>query len=195
MGVRLFAAIVPPADAVEHLDAFLEPRRDSASRGSGIRWTLAEQFHVTLAFLPSVPDHLVDEYGDRLADGLARIPVPVVSLAGPVAFPDAAGTRALAVGVMPETEGADVVLERMAGRARNAAVTVGTEVDGQRFRPHVTIARLRRPADTTSWVRLLETYTGPEWPVLEATVFASHLGQGPGNRPRYEVMAEIPLGQ
>ena len=41
-------------------------------------------------------------------------------------------------------------------------------------------------------MRLLETYTGPEWPVLEAAVIASHLGEGPGNRPRYETVAEIP---
>lgn len=188
---RLFAAIVPPADAVEHLDSFLDPRREAGE----FRWTLAEQFHITLAFMASVEEHLVDEYVDRLADGLARTPVPVVRLAGPVAFPNAAGTRALGVGVVPETEGADVVLERMAGRARNAAVTVGTEVDGQRFRPHVTIARLRRPADTTSWIRVLETYTGPEWPVIEATVIASHLGEGPHGRPRYETVAEIPLAQ
>ncbi|WP_322937281.1 RNA 2',3'-cyclic phosphodiesterase [Nocardioides bizhenqiangii] len=188
---RLFSAIVPASDAVEHLDAFLEPRRASAE----FRWTLPEQFHVTLAFMPSVADHLVDEYAERLAGGLARIPVPVLRLAGPVAFPNAAETRALAVGLVPESEGADVVLERMAGRARNAAVAVGTEVDGQRFRPHLTIARLRRTADTTNWVRLLETYTGPEWPVLAATVIVSHLGEGPGNRPRYETVAEIPLGQ
>lgn len=191
MGTRLFAAVVPPADAVEHLDEFLEPRRESAE----FRWTRPEQFHITLAFMPSVPEHLVDEYGERLADGLARTPVPVVRLAGPVVFPNAAETRALAVDVVPESEGAHVVLERMAGRARNAAVAVGTEVDGQRFRPHLTIARLRRPADTTNWVRLLETYTGPEWPVIEVAVIASHLGQGPGGRPRYETVAEIPLGQ
>jgi len=189
--VRLFAAIVPPADAVEHLDEFLEPRRAA----SEFRWTLAEQFHVTLAFMPSVPEHLIDEYGDRLADGLTRTPVPVLRLAGPVTFPNPAETRLLGVGVMPESEGADVVLERMAGRARNAAVTVGTVVDGQRFRPHLSIARLRRPADTTNWVRLLETYTGPEWPVIEVALIASHLGQGPGGRPRYETLAEIPLGQ
>lgn len=191
MGTRLFAAVVPPADAVEHLDEFLEPRRESAE----FRWTRPEQFHITLAFMPSVPEHLVDEYGERLADGLARTPVPVVRLAGPVVFPNAAETRALAVDVVPESEGAHVVLERMAGRASNAAVAVGTEVDGQRFRPHLTIARLRRPADTTNWVRLLETYTGPEWPVIEVAVIVSHLGQGPGGRPRYETVAEIPLGQ
>ena len=195
MGARLFAGIVPPADVVEHLDGFLDPRRDAVRDESALRWTIAEQFHVTLAFLPDVAENLVDDYVDRLADGLARTPIPVLRLAGPVAFPTVHETRALAVGVVPESEGADVVLERMAGRARNAAVSVGTEVDGQRFRPHLTIARLRRKDDTTSWVRLLETYTGPEWPVLEVAVIASHLGQGPGGRPRYETLAEIPLGQ
>lgn len=189
MGTRLFAAIVPPEDAIEHLDGFLDPRREAAD----FRWVLADQLHVTLAFMPSVEDHRVDEYVDRLADGLARTPVPVLQLGGPVTFPDAHRTRVLAAGVLPVSEGADVVLERMAGRARNAAVTVGTEVDGQRFRPHLSLARLRQPADTTNWVRLLETYAGPEWPVIEVAVIASHLGEGPGNRPRYETMAEIPL--
>ncbi|WP_183095067.1 RNA 2',3'-cyclic phosphodiesterase [Nocardioides stalactiti] len=195
MGTRLFAAIVPPADAVEHLDAFLEPRRDATADDSSMRWTSAEQFHVTLAFMADVADHLVDDYVDRLADGMARTPIPVLRLAGPVVFPNAAETRALAVGVVPESEGADVVLERLAGRARNAAVTVGTEVDGQRFRPHLTIARFRQRVDTTDLVRVLETYTGPDWPVIEAVVIASHLGEGPRGRPRYEVLAEIPLGQ
>lgn len=190
MGIRLFAAIVPPEYAVEHLDEFLEARRESAP---DFRWTIPEQFHITLAFMPSVREELVDDYVDRLSDSLAGTPLPVLRLSGPVAFPDVARTRALATGVVPESEGADVVLERIAGRARNAAVNVGTEVDGGRFRPHVTIARLRRPDDTTNWVRLLETYVGPEWPVVEAAVIASHLGEGPGNRPRYETIAEVPL--
>ena len=190
MGSRIFTAIVPPTDATEHLDTFLEPRRKAAD----FRWSIAEQFHVTLAFLPSVGEHDVEPYIDRLAEGLERTPIPDFILAGPVTMPDAAWTRVLAVGVAPVSEAADVVLERMAGRARNAAVTVGTEVDGQRFCPHLTIARLRRPADTTNWVRLLETYDGPSWPVFEVAVIASHLGEGPGGRPRYETLAEIPIG-
>ncbi len=191
MSVRLFAAVVPPEDVVEHLEEFLAPRREAAD----FRWTLAGQFHVTLAFMASVDEWRVDDYVDRFADGIARTPVPVLRLAGPVTFPNASETRVLGVGVVPESEGADVVLERMAGRARNAAVSVGVEVDGQRFRPHLTVARLRRPADTSNWVRLLETYVGPEWPVIELAVIASHLGEGPGGRPRYETVAEVPVGQ
>lgn len=189
--MRVFAAVVPPDYAIEHLEEFLEPRRDSAP---DFRWTIREQLHITLAFMASVREDQVDDYVDRFADGLSRTPVPVVRVAGPVVFPDAAATRVLAAGVVAESEGADVVLERVAGRARNAAVNAGIEVDGGRFRPHVTLARIRRPEDTTNWVRLLETYVGPEWPVIEVAVIASHLGEGPGNRPRYETVAELALG-
>jgi 2'-5' RNA ligase len=193
MTSRVFAAVVPPADVVEHLDHFLDPRRDAAG-ADALRWTRPEHLHLTLAFMESVEDHRVDDYVDRLADGLAGTPIPDLRLGGPVAFPDVATARVLAVGVQPESAGADVVLERMAGRARNAAVTSGIEVDGARFRPHVTIARLRHPTEVTRWVHVLETYSGPSWPVYEVAVIASHLGEGPRGTPRYETLAEIPIG-
>lgn len=189
--VRLFAAVVPPEDAIEHLDAFLEPRRSAAD---DLRWTRPEHMHVTLAFMAEVAEDRADDYVDRLADGLAGTPVPDLRLAGPVAFPDVGAARVLALGVSPVSEAADVVLERMAGRARNAAVVSGIEVDGGRFRPHLTVARLRRPAEATRWVRILETYDGPSWPVFEVAVIASHLGEGPGGTPRYETLAELPIG-
>lgn len=191
-GLRLFAALVPPQEAVEHLDDFLDPRRSAAE----FRWTLADQFHVTLAFMGSAEDWRIEGYVDGLTEGLARLPVATVRLAGPVAFPNAGSARVIGVGVLPESEGADDVLKRVAGRARSAAVKAGIEVDGQRFRPHLTVARLGgRPTDATSWVRLLETYVGPVWPVAEVRVIASHLGEGPRKRPRYETLATLSVGR
>ena len=49
----------------------------------------------------------------------------------------------------------------MATGARAAANKAGIALDGQRFRPHLTVARLRRPTEVSSWVRLLDTYEGP----------------------------------
>ncbi|WP_278258377.1 hypothetical protein [Nocardioides convexus] len=89
--------------------------------------------------------------------------------------------------------GADV-LGTASVRARNAAVACGIEVDGQRFTPHATVARTGgRFVEMTSWVRLLETYTGPPWPFGSVEVIASHLGEGPRRSPRYETLAEIVL--
>lgn len=186
MGLRVFAAVVPPPEAVEHLDAFLDPRRAAAD----FRWTRPEHFHLTLAFMASAGERNVDEYVDRLAESLDDLPAGELALAGSVVFPNVTEGRVLATGVGGSTD----LLERLAVRARNAAVTCGIEVDGQRFRPHLTVARTGgRPAELTSWVRLLDTYAGPAWPLASVQLIASHLGEGPRRTPRYETLAEVLL--
>lgn len=188
--VRLFAALVPPEEAVEHLDSFLEPRRAAAE----FRWTRPEHFHLTLAFMPAADDFRVEEYVDRLAASLDGLPQAELRLAGAVTFPDPSRARVLATSVAVVEEPTAVVLERAAERARNAAVATGIEVDGQRFRAHLTVARTGgRPVEMTNWVRLLETYEGPAWPFAAVEVIASHLGEGPRRTPRYERLATIEL--
>lgn len=183
--MRVFTALVPSPEAIDHLDAFLEPRRAAAA----FRWTRPEQLHLTLAFMPETSEPRVDAYVDRLAESLDDIAPGTARLAGAVAFPNVAEGRVLATGVT-----GDAPLDQLAVRARNAAVASGIEVDGQRFRSHVTVARTGgRPTELTSWVRLLETYEGPDWPVAEVAVIASHLGEGPRRTSRYETVAAVVL--
>lgn len=185
--MRVFAAVVPPQEAIEHLDAFLEPRRDAAD----FRWTRTEHLHLTLAFMASVDQHRADEYVDRLAESLDDVAPADLALAGAVVFPDVSQARVLATGVAGD--GA-ALLDTLAVRSRNAAVACGIEVDGQRFRPHVTIARTGGPkVEMTSWVRLLDGYVGPIWPIAAVEVVSSHLGEGPRRSPRYETLGEILL--
>jgi 2'-5' RNA ligase len=188
--MRLFAALIPPLEAAEDLDEFLAPRRAAAE----FRWAPIEQFHLTLAFMAHVDDWRIDELGERLAEALGKLPVAAVRIAGPVAFPNPARAKVLGAGVVAESEGADEILRRMSGRARSAAVKSGIEVDGQRFRPHLTIARLGRPGEVSNWVKLLESYVGPPWAADHVELVASHLGEGPRGRPRYETLAEIAIG-
>jgi 2'-5' RNA ligase len=84
-------------------------------------------------------------------------------------------------------------ISRMATGARAAANRAGVPVDGQRFRPHLTVARLGHPQEVTPWVRLLDSYRGPTWTVDRMTLVASYLGEGPRGRPRYEAVQEFPL--
>lgn len=183
--MRVFAAVVPPAEVVDHLDTFLEPRRAAAD----FRWTRPEHLHVTLAFMADAEPRRVDAYADRLAETLDGLPPDALALSGAVVFPDVSQARVLATGV----SGAEV-LTTAAVRTRNAAVACGIEVDGQRFTPHTTIARTGgRFVEMTSWVRLLDTYTGPSWSFRSVEVIASHLGEGPRRSPRYETFAEVVL--
>jgi 2'-5' RNA ligase len=189
MGQRMFVAVLPPDAAAEHLDEFLEPRRDAAA----FRWAPVEQLHLTLAFLQSVSDRRLDDLVDRVGSAAARRTPFATRVAGGGAFPDAARARVLYADLALEPD-ARTSLERLAAGVRTAAATAGVEIDGQRFRPHVTVARISRPTEVSNWVRLLDAYDGPPFTVDQVSLVASHLGEGPRRRPRYEIVETFPLG-
>ena len=185
----MFVALRPSPTAIEHLEAFLEPRRDAAA----FRWTLPEQLHVTLAFLADVPERHLDDLIERLERAARRRTCFEARVAGGGAFPNVGRARVLCAGLELDDH-RRTELDRMATGARAAAGRAGVAVDGQRFRPHVTLARLGRPAEVSRWVRLLDGYAGPTWPVDHVELVASYLGEGPRNRPRHEVVQAFPLG-
>lgn len=188
-GLRMFAAVCPPPEAVDHLDAFLEVRRDAAP----FRWASTDQLHVTLAFLAEVEERRLDDLADRLARAAGRRTAFETRIAGGGAFPNVARARVLWAGLDVDEEGR-TELDRLATGCRAAANRAGIAVDGQRFRPHVTVARMRFPDEVSDLVRLLDGYAGPAWPVDRVTLVASYLGEGPRGRPRYEVVDEFGLG-
>ena len=185
---RMFVAVTPPEAAAEDLDEFLSVRRGAAARpGERWRWTPPEQWHLTLAFMPDVPDRSLDELVDRLAVTAARREPFTTRVAGGGAFPHPDRAKVLWAGLQGD-------FGELSRGARAAASTSGATVDGQRFRAHLTLARLGSPANVSRWVRVLDTYAGPEWAVEELTLVASYLGEGPRRRPRHEVLATLPLG-
>ncbi|HEY3531353.1 MAG TPA: RNA 2',3'-cyclic phosphodiesterase [Nocardioides sp.] len=188
--MRMFAAVVPPPDVVEHLDAFLDVRREAVA----FRWAPVEQFHVTLAFMADVPDRKLDDLVERLGRAASRRTAFASAIAGGGAFPNVGRARVLWAGLELD-DGGRTELSRMAAGARAAANRAGVPVDGQRFRPHVTVARLGHPVEVTPWVRLLDAYRSPSWSVDHVTLMASYLGEGPRNRPRYEVVQEFGLSR
>lgn len=187
--MRMFVALVPPDDVVEDLDEFLDPRREHAS----FRWTAPEQVHLTLAFLPAIPDRALDDLTERLAIAASRRASFAAQIAGGGAFPDPSRAKVLWAGLRADAASL-AELERLAVGARHAADASGVEVDGGRFRPHLTVARLGRPEEVTRWIRVLDSYSGPAWSVDRISLIASHLGEGPRRRPRYEVVEEFALG-
>ena len=185
---RMFVAVQPPDDAVEHLDEFLDVRREAAD----FRWATTEQMHVTLAFLAAVPGRRVDDLVERLTRASARRTSFETRIAGGGAFPGPVDARVLWAGLELDDHGR-TELDRLATGARAAASKAGIEVGGGRFRPHVTVARVRRPTEVSRWVRLLDGYAGPAWTADTVTLVESFLGQGPRGRPRYETVDTFPL--
>jgi RNA 2',3'-cyclic 3'-phosphodiesterase len=185
----MFVAVLPPDDALDHLDEFLAVRRDTAD----FRWVPREQLHVTLSFLADVPERRLDELEERLERAARRRRSLSTTVTGGGAFPNVGRARALWAGLDLDEPGR-VELGRLATGARAAASKSGIVVDGARFKPHLTVARLRHPQEATAWVLLLDAYRGPSWTIDSVELVASYLGEGPRNRPRYETVASFPLG-
>lgn len=185
----MFVALLPPEDVLEDLADFLRPRQEAEP---DFRWTASDQWHVTLAFMPSVPDRALDDLVERLGRAAARRRGFTLSVVGGGAFPNPARARVLYAGL--ETDAGEE-LRRLATGARAAAAKAGAGDEGGRFHPHLTLARLRRPVEVTRWLRVLETYRGPVWAAEEVALVQSHLGEGPRKRPRYEVIESFPLGR
>ena len=183
----MFVAVVPPEEVVEDLEAFLSARREAAS----FRWSAAEQWHVTLAFAESVPERALDGLDELLALAAGRRTSFGMRITGGGAFPHPDAARVLWSGLEVDDE---------AGPRRARRVVPGRDVPRggprrrKRFHPHLTLGRLGRPANVTSWVRLLDAYDGPRWQVDEVALVASYLGEGARRRPRHEVVGTYALG-
>lgn len=190
--LRLFAALVPPVAALDHLDDFLEPRRAADPE---LRWAALPHWHLTLAFAAEVPEYLLDDVTERLAAAASRRRLGPLAIAQGGAFPDPDRARVLWAGLAHDVPSESHELAALARGCRTAFATAGAQVDGQRFRAHLTLARLRHPANVTRWVRVLQVYAGPRWTPEAVSLIASHLGEGPRRTPRYEILASCPLAR
>ncbi|MEO9237861.1 MAG: RNA 2',3'-cyclic phosphodiesterase, partial [Jatrophihabitantaceae bacterium] len=113
MALRMFVAVTPPDEVVEHLADYLEPRQDAPG---SLRWTLPEQWHLTLAFMAAVPDHALDALTDQLASLVADRSSFSLQLQGAGTFPNPAAAKVLWAGVAGEVD----VLQRLAVATRAA---------------------------------------------------------------------------
>jgi len=167
--VRLFVAVWPPVEVVDRLGVLDRPPLD------GVRWTTADQWHVTLRFLGDVDD------GDVVSASLraATLP-PAVAVLGPLAESPSPSLLWFPV----------AGLDDLAAAVIGGTAEVGRPPDGP-FRGHLTLARTRRAAPRGVLGRLPPLACPASWPVGEITVVASTLGSGGSV---YGIVDRIPVG-
>lgn len=205
--MRLFAAVRPPVDVLDHLDLALRVVRAGAvadDRTSPVRWSAEENRHLTVAFYGEVPAGPAED----LARGLARVADETepfeLRLRGAGVF----SHRTLWVGASGEVE----AMNRLSARAAEAGAEAGTRPDERvRSRPHLTVGRVspaarptrrsrRRPDDeppsapVDALVHALSVYEGPVWTVEELRLVESEPGAGRGGGPLYTTVDAWRLG-
>jgi len=186
--MRLFAAVLPPADAVREL----APEVDALQRMPGadaLRWTGRPGWHFTLAFYGEVADDVVPDLTERLLRAARRTGPFPLSLHGGGHF----GGRALWVGAAGDVPAMRLLADRADAAGRKAGV--GME-EHRRYRPHLTVARSRGSADFKPYAAALDAFAGTPWTVGELCLVRSNLPTAgvPREQPRYETVASWPLG-
>jgi 2'-5' RNA ligase len=169
VSVRLFVALDLPADVRGALAAF----REQAADPEVWRPVPEASLHVTLAFI-----------GHREAEDVARCTAALGGVPVPAALPLALGralllSRVLAVAVEDPSGGLGEVQARVSDALAGAGVY---EPEARRFRPHVTVGRLRKGA------RPPRRVPGAPEPVAfrggPVVLYRSVLGRGPANYER-----------
>jgi 2'-5' RNA ligase len=177
--LRLFAAIAIPGEIGEGLGARQHRLPDA-------RWRSIESFHITLRFFGAVAEDRADDMDLALAQvhGAAM----ELTLEGAGAFGEGRDIRAVWAGVARAP-----ALEGLARRCETAARRIGLKPDARAFRPHVTLAYLRRPdpVAVAAWVQANALLRAPPF---RAAAFGLYSSWGTEEGSVYRLEQRYPLG-
>jgi 2'-5' RNA ligase len=180
---RLFVALIPPAAVRTELAALARPL-------AGVRWSPAENLHLTLRFIGEVGG----EQSEQFVRALSRVRVEpfVLPVGGVGVFPSRGLAKALWAGV----GNGHTRLYQLRKQVDEALLTVDAGLPMPGFHPHFTLARLGEATAPREIARFLEqqaSFEAPPFLVDEFLLLASEAA-APGHAPVYRPVQRFPLG-
>jgi RNA 2',3'-cyclic 3'-phosphodiesterase len=160
--------------------ARVSDRLRMASGAPSATWVPAAGMHVTLKFMGELPIDTVAPLGAALGPLAKGKSAPKACPIRLNAFPAIEQARI----VMADLEDASGDLAQLAEQVERLAHKHGIQREDRHFRPHVTLARLKRPFDARRWLRPELAALSGECKAASLTLFRSELGAvGPTYAP------------
>jgi RNA 2',3'-cyclic 3'-phosphodiesterase len=146
--VRAFFALPLSREAIAACGRAREALRLRSERSpTAVRFLPDDALHVTLCFLGSVERSALPDFV-RVLEASARVEPFSAGFSGLGAFSSAKRARVV-VAELADGEGR---LEALAELVSRGAEKLGVPLEERAFRPHVTLARLKRPSDVSDWL-------------------------------------------
>jgi len=144
------------------------------------KWVDSDNMHLTLKFLGDVPKDQIRTLCSKVADAVIGIPAFSIDCRGAGAFPRISRPRTIWLGVGQGTE--DLV--RLQAAIDKAVAKIGFPRDGRKYKPHLTLGRVRGGGPGISALgELVEQnsdFVAGECSIGQVILFASELTpQGP----------------
>lgn len=181
-GVRTFVALPLPESSQRSLKGFEDHWRGRLH--SRLSWTRPGNWHLTLRFLGEVEDM---EGVVRALHAVRQEPGQFQP-AGAGFFPSRRRPRVAWLGVK---QGQEQVM-RLAARVSAALETAGFAPEGRQFRPHLTLARIRRDRGD-DWATLAHAVETWAWPAVHMDEFVLYKSEPGPEGPGYSRLKSYPL--
>lgn len=161
-----------------------------AASTAKVSWVRPGELHFTLSFLGEIVDREIPQLLKAVSDAVRELPAFDLICRGVGVFPSLDNPRTIWLGV---TDGYDEMIELHA-RLEQALVPLGIRGEGRRYRPHLTLGRIRQ--SDTGMIELreqlaaFEDYEAGIMTVSEVTVFHSDLRS---SGPEYAALGHAEL--
>jgi len=181
--LRLFVAVDVPPGVLEQLDATIAPERSTIPTA---RWAPVANQHITLKFLGSVDASSLPDISAACESVATARRSGEIRVTGMGAFPSPRRARVIWAGIEDEER----ILTDIASGLDEAFAPLGFAPEKRAFTPHLTLARLKSPADARAFLDRVSFVSSPI-PVTDFHLYRSHLSP---KGARYEAIDAYVLG-
>lgn len=145
---------------------------DAGQSVQALRWTRAENLHLTLRFLGEVAAERVGAIASLMDRASHATPPGELTICGVGAFPNPRNPRVVWAGV----EDAAELSQTWLTHAEPALAELGFPAEARPYTPHITLARLRahaRPGPAADWLQTARLTRRLPLPVTHTALFES----------------------
>ena len=142
-----------------------------ASGAPAATWTAGDKMHITLKFAGELDAAAAAPIGKALRELAEGKPAPAPCTVKLDAFPKVEHARV----IVAELVDASGDITKLAAAVDKLAAKHGVPKEDRPFRPHVTLARLKRPYDARKWLRADVAEAAGECRCVTLTLYRSEL--------------------
>jgi 2'-5' RNA ligase len=186
--VRLFVAVLLNETTRAALARTIDRLQAAAPR---VAWVQAQNLHVTLKFLGTVADPLVEPVRQALGAAAAVTGAFDLAVQGLGAFPSQTRPRVIWAGIGDGREAA-VTLARLVD---SALAPLGFPPEARAFSPHVTLGRVRLPRRDEALSRLVTAGSGTRFGSIRVRAIGLMRSELSPRGARYTELARVSLSE
>ncbi len=156
--------------------------------GEPVKWVDSKNLHLTLKFLGETDSSLVNKVGEKLELSVQNLSIFSIGLSGLGFFKNKTQPRVL----FTKVEGFEP-LQQLNINVTNELQTLGFESETRKFKPHLTLARIKFINDLANFYKTIENYREEKFQQTEIREIIFYRSILNPTGPVYKPLKIIPL--